>query len=453
MSSEAEPSATSSYQGRPLGAPRTTPPPSLPLTFFAAAFVGLMACGVALIVASNAGITDPTNDRLVAAAHFGMLATLSMGILGAIHQFTPVVTQRPLRSVILAWVTFATWFLAAWLLPLGFETGHEFMVEIGGGFATVAIALLTINLWTTLKAKNKGAPVIGLRFAVAGFIATACFGVVYVADRQGMWFNLSGHVVLAHATIGLLAWLGLTYVSVAEKLWPMFFLAHVPGKRRAGLVAVLAIPIGIVLLSPGLLFEVPFLAWTGGIVVSIGLVSHLVSLVAHLRHRKRKSDLYLIFVVTAALWMISGMVLALVAGLVISQNYHLGIMLAAASIAAFGGWILEAFVGHIHKVIPFVLWSSFRSRGVDKNTLGKQLMFADLYNHGIAAVIYVSITLGVTSICLGLASSQSFLLVLGGSLLIASGALIGVNFSVKSVHLARANASSLRTFRDNVNTA
>ena len=64
----------------------------------------------------------------------------------------------------------------------------------------------------------------GLRFALAGFVVTACFGVVYVADRSGEWFNLSGHILLAHAVVGLFAWLGLTYVSVAEKLWPMFFL-------------------------------------------------------------------------------------------------------------------------------------------------------------------------------------------------------------------------------------
>src|ERR1019366_6113161 len=85
--------------------------------------------------------------------------------------------------------------------------------------------------------------------------------VVYVADRSGNWFDLTGHVVLAHAVIGLFGWLGLAYVSVAEKLWPMFFLAHIPGRHRAGQVAVRAVPAGVVLLSPGLLTGLPWLAW------------------------------------------------------------------------------------------------------------------------------------------------------------------------------------------------
>ena len=435
-----------SWPGRPPGVPSTSPPPSLPLTFFGAAFVGLIACGVALIWAHNVGIADPTSDPLVAAAHFGMLATLSMGILGALHQFTPVVTQRPLRSVLLARLTFVAWLGGSWLLPLGIGTQHEGMVEAGGGFAALAITLLTVNLWTALGVKGKGAPVIGLRISVAGFVATACFGVVYVADRSGKWFDLSGHVVLAHATIGLFAWLGLTYVSVAEKLWPMFFLAHVPGKRRSGLVAVLAIPAGVLLLSPGLLFEIPLMAWSGGVIISIGLGAHLVSLVAHLRHRKRKVDLYLIFVVTSALWMVVGVALAVASALLISGNHRLGVMLAAASVAAFGGWILEAFIGHIHKVIPFVLWSMFRGRGVTKNLAGTQLMFGDLYNHVFAAIVYALITLGVGLVSLGFASYQPSFLMAGGLGFAIAGVTIATNLSATSIRMLRgANRAIVET--------
>ncbi|NNN18437.1 MAG: hypothetical protein HKL84_01145 [Acidimicrobiaceae bacterium] len=423
----------------PLKVSGNTPPPSIPLAFFAAAFLGLIGCGIALIIAHNQAVADPTSDPTVAAAHLGMLATLSMGLLGAIHQFTPVVTNRPLRSTSLSKATFLCWLIGAWCLPLGIGTRHEAVVETGGVFAAAAIVLLIINLWSPLGAKGKGNPVIGLRFAVAGFALTACFGVVYVFDRQGNWFDLSGHVVLAHASIGLFAWLGLTYVSVAERLWPMFFLAHIPGKRRAGFIAVSAIPLGVALLSPGLLFKLTALAWLGGAVVGVGLGSHLTSLVLHLTHRKRKIDLYFIFVITSSVSLLAGVALAISAALTIGSHQHLGIMLAAASITAFGGWILEAFVGHIHKVIPFVVWSMFRSRGISKNLSGNQLMFGDLYNHSIAAVVYGIVTLGIASTCFGFAGSISVFLVIGGSLLALSGILLAANLSIKSVQMLRLN--------------
>lgn len=436
-----EPGSNTSSSKFYTGGSSTTPPAALPLTFFGASFAGLIACGLALVLAHNQGVADPTSDPLVAAAHFGMLATLSMGILGALHQFTPVVTQRPLRSVRLGWTTFVAWLLASWLLPLGFGTRHEVMVEAGGAFAAIAITLLTINLWNSLKAKGKGAPVLGLRFALSGFIATGCFGVVYVADRRGNWFDLSGHVVLAHASIGLLAWLGLTYVSVAEKLWPMFFLAHVPGKHHPGIVAVVALPMGVLLLSPGLLLGLPLLAWIGGAVILLGLTSHISSLTLHLLHRKRPVDLYFIFVATSAIWMVMGVVFALLAGIDISRNYHLAVMMSAASAAAFGGWILEAFVGHIHKVIPFVQWSMFRRRGIQKNLSGNQLMFGDLYNHWIAAIVYGTITIAIAAICAGLAISIPGCLVVGGTLFALAGVLLPINFSVKSIHILRTYAA------------
>ncbi len=423
---------------QPLKVSGNTPPPSVPLAFFEAAFVGLIGCGIALALSHAQSAADPTADATVAAAHLGMLATLSMGILGALHQFTPVVTQRPLRSVNLSRATFLAWLGAAWCLPLGIGFELEGVVEAGGFLAAIAIILLIVNLWSALGARGKGAPVVGLRFAVAGFALTGCFGVVYVFDRSGNWFDLSGHVVLAHASIGIFAWLGLTYVSVAERLYPMFFLAHVPGKRRSGMVAVSAIPLGVLLLSPGLLFKLTALAWAGGIIIFAGLCAHLLSLASHLKHRKRKADLYFAFVATASVSLLAGIALATASALLIGRNHHLGIMLAAAAVTAFGGWVLEAFIGHIHKVIPFVLWSMFRSRGIEKNLSGKQLMFGDLYNHTIASIVYVLLSAAIASAGIGFATSSPSFLTVGGALFALTGALLAVNMSAKPLQLLRA---------------
>src|SRR5450759_2598564 len=297
MASEAVPPAPSAggWKGRPAGLPRGIPPPSVPLSFLAAASLGLVACGAALIWSRAYGIVNPTDDQVVAAAHFAMLATLSMGVLGAIHQFTPVITQRPFRSLALSRATFLSWLAGAWLLPLGFATRQESVVEAGGFFAGLAVTLLIVNIFPALSARGKGPPVTGLRFAVGGFVVTACYGVVYVIDRRGHWFDLNGHVVLAHAVVGLFAWLGLTYVSVAEKLWPMFLLAHVPGRRRSSWLAVWAFPGGVLLLSPGLLLGLVWLAWCGAAILAVGLGAHLFSLMMHVRYRRRKADLHLLF--------------------------------------------------------------------------------------------------------------------------------------------------------------
>jgi hypothetical protein len=421
---------TGSWAGRPAGLPSGVPPPSVPLSFLAAASFGLVACGVAFLLARGSGIPDPTTDPIVAATHFGVLATLSMGVLGAMHQFTPVITGRPLRSIRLARATFLSWLAASWMLPTGIATEQVAVTAISGAFAALAITLLVVNFIGPLSVRGKGAPVTGLRFALAGSVLTACIGAAFVGDRQGNWFDLAGHVDLTMGVIGVFGWLGITYIAVAEKLWPMFFLAHVPGRHLVGRIAVWAVPIGVVLLSPGLLFGVLGLAWSGAIVLAVGLGGHLASLASYIRHRRRKADLHLLFVMTSAMWLLAGAGLSLASALVMPHDYVYGVALVTAGFVAFGGWLLTAFVGHAHKVVPFIVWAALRGRGVEKNPAGRPLLFADLYDHRWAGVSYGLVTAGISGLCVGFAASLPVAIAVGGGALAATGIIVGANLSV-----------------------
>ena len=445
MTTEAEPPPTRtsrSWEGRPPGVPAAVPPPSVPLAFLAAASAGLVACGGTWIWARSAAAADPNTDPVVAAVHFGVLATLAMGVLGATHQFTPVITGRPLRSLLLARATFVTWLLASWMLPFGIATEQLAVTAASGALAGVAIVLLAVNLSAPLSARGKGAPVIALRFAVVGAVLTTFLGVAFVGDRQGNWFELSGHVDLAMGVIGMFGWLGITYVGVAEKLWPMFMLAHLPAGRRAGRLAVWTIPIGAAALAGGLGWGILGLAWVGVGILAVGLGAHLVSLWAHIRHRRRKADLHLVFVITSAAWLFVGAGLGLAGALVLPHHYDQGVALVAASMAAFGGWLLEALVGHAHKVVPFIVWSALRARGVATGPSGKPLMFADLYDHGWAAATYGTTTAGIAALCVGLGASLPAATAAAGLLLIVTGIMVAANLSIRPVRLLTAGRLS-----------
>ncbi|NNN02197.1 MAG: hypothetical protein HKL86_10240 [Acidimicrobiaceae bacterium] len=436
------------WKNRPAGIPNGVPPPSVPLSFLVAAVLGLMGCGVAILITRSTAVVDPTDDRVVGVAHLAMLATLSMGVLGAIHQFAPVITQRPFRSVRLSRVTFITWLIGSWLLPIGFMAQLEGVVEAGGMFAALAVTLFVINITPSLAVQGKGAPVTGLRFAVIGFVVTACYGVVYVIDRRGNWFNLSGHVVLAHASVGLLAWLGLTYFSVSEKLWPMFMLAHVPGRHRNAWLGIWSLFIGVLLLSPGLLFAIPWLAIAGALTVSVGFGAHICSLITYIRHRRRAADLHLVFIVSSTVWLVAGVGFASSGAMVMRHHHHLGVALVAATISALAGWLLVAMVGHAYKIVPFIVWSSLRGRGISKKVDGSPLMFADLFNHRWSAVDCALINGGVLAICLGFAASTSWPIGVGGGLLVGTGLITAMNLSWRPIRLF-CRPSALRDATDN----
>ena len=434
--------ATGSWASRPSGVPGAVPPPSVPLSFLAAASLGLVACGVAWIWVRTAAVANPNSDPVIAAVHLGVLATLTMGILGATHQFTPVITGRPLRSIRVAHATFVTWLAASWALPLGVGFENVGVTAASGALALAGLILLTWNLVTPLSVRGKGAPVTALRLALLGAAATTLLGATFVGDRQGNWFALSAHVDLAMGVIGLFAWLGVTYIGVAQKLWPMFMLAHVPGRHRAGTVAVWATWLGSAVLAGGLAHGADIAEWVGGCVLVVGLGAHEISLWSHLRHRRRKTDLHLLFVATAAAWLVVAAGLALAGALVIPRHYAMGVALVAAAMVASGGWLLEALVGHVHKVVPFIVWTLLRSRGARSGPTGKPLMFADLYHHGWAAVTYGTVTTGVVALVVGLGASWTPALAAGGVLLMATGILAAVNLSARPLRLLRAAATN-----------
>ncbi len=431
-----------SWGSRPAGVPAAVPPPSVPIAFLASASAGLVVCGGAWIWARSAAAADPNADPVVAAVHFGVLATLAMGVLGATHQFTPVITGRPLRSLLLARVTFVTWLAASWMLPVGIATEQLGVTATGGALAGVAIVVLAVNLSAPLAVRGKGAPVIALRFAVAGAVLTTFLGVVFVGDRQGNWFALSGHADLAMGVIGMFGWLGITYVGVAEKLWPMFMLAHLPAGRRAGSAAVWTIPIGAAALAAGLGWSILGLAWVGAGILAFGLGAHVVSLWTHVRHRRRKADLHLVFVMTSAAFLLAGVVLALAGVLVVGRHYDQGVALVAAAMAAFGCWLLETLVGHAHKVVPFIAWSALRARGIAEGPSGKPLMFADLYDHRWAVATYVTTTGGSGALCVGLGASLPAATGVAGLLFIFTGIVVAANLSIRPLRLLASGRSS-----------
>ena len=425
------------WQGRPPGLPGTVPPPSIPLAFLAAAPLGLAATGAAWIWARGAAATSPSADSVVAAVHFGVLATLAMAVLGAAHQFTPVITGRPLRSALLGRLTFVFFLLASWGLPLGVASEQVALTAVAGAMVGVAVVLLVINLAPALAVRGKGAPVTALRIALAAAVATGFMGLLFVGDRQGNWFSLSGHVDLAMGVVGLFGWLGMTYVGVAEKLWPMFMLSHLPGRHRSGSLAVWGIALGVALTAPGLAYSLPLLAWPGALLIAAGLAAHLTSLAAHVRHRRRQADLHLAFVLTSAAFPPVGAGLALVAVWVMHDNYHAGVALSAAAAAAFGGWVLVALAGHAYKVVPFIVWSVLRSRGVATGPEGKPLMFADLYNHTWAAISYGTVTAGMIALCLGLGTENPDAVAVAGSLLAVTAVIAGADLVVIPLRLMR----------------
>jgi hypothetical protein len=417
------------------GGGSTVPPASVPLGFLAAAGVGLSAFGLAAWFAADRIVGSPTHTGAVAAVHVGMLAFLTTAVLGAVHQFAPVVGRRPLRSIPVARATLVGMVATAWLLPSGFAHGPEGLVAAGGAIGLATVAMAAWNLSAPLSARAGGVPLVGLRLSVGYLVATVCFGAVYAVDRQAAWFPLLPHRVLAHAHLGLLGWLGLTYVAVAEKLWPMFLLAHRP-RARAGAWAVGLLAGGVPLLAVGLLFAVPAVAWPGGLAVVGGLGCHLASLVGVVRHRRRPLELLHGFLLVSSAFLVLAIAFGTAAALA-PVTYGERSRLVAAEVAALVGWLGLAVIGHAHKIVPFVAYGALRARGVATGPDGRPLRFGDLFRRDLAGWTLVAAGLGFEGLVAGIAAASPTVVAVGGVAISAAGVLATVNLGLGPRRAAR----------------
>lgn len=407
------------------GNTQLAPPAGVPLGFLAAAAAGLVGFGVALAAQANNAVIVPTDPHVVATVHLAMLAFLSTAVLGAIHQFGPVVGGRPLRSVVAARISLVLFVPAVWMIPVGFATAHPAVVSVAGVVAFCAICLIAWNVSRPLGRGARSASVVGLRWAVIMLIVTALFGVVYAFDRHTGWFPLFSNRVLAHAHLGLLGWLGLAYVSVAEKLWPMFLLAHRPS-ARAGDVAVRLLPAGVLVLAGGLLFGIEWVGIVGALVVVCALASHLVSLSQFLHHRRRRLELLHAFVLTSAAFLVAAVVIGAIATLApVSTAWRW--RLVPAEVACLFGWLALAVIGHVHKIIPFVEYTALRSRGVKYGPGERPLRFADLFESQGARAAYVLTSGGLVAVVAGLLTQTAVSVRAGAIALAVVGVLVTVN--------------------------
>lgn len=409
------------------GGPPSVPPPSVPLSFLAAGGVGAVAFGFGAWLAADTAVIAPTHPGVVGTVHLGVLAFLTTAVLGAMHQFTPVVSQRPLRSVLLARVTLVLFVVGAWMLASGFAHGPANLVLIGGGLAVTAVVLAVFNLSHALAGQG-GVPIVGLRLAAAYLVLTVSFGIVYAIARHTGWFPLWSHRVLAHAHLGLLGWMGLTYLAVAEKLWPMFLLSHRPS-NRSGPLAVGLVAGGTLVLATGLLFAVKGVAVVGALVVIGGLAAHLTSLAGSVRHRRRSLELLHAYLFASATALVAAVVLGVVAGLADLSTLTRS-RLVAAEVAALIAWLALAVIGHAHKIVPFITYGALRAKGIRTNAEGKPLLFAHLLDARAARVSFVGACVGYGSLVSGLAVGSEPLVSVGGAAIAATAIVVTVNLSL-----------------------
>ena len=395
----------------------STPSPTLPLAYLVTAVAAfVLACAaVPLLAPELAG--HYYHPRLTALAHTVTLGWITLSIMGASYQLTPIVLERRVWSERLARWEF--WILAVGIAGMvaHFYIGRWPGLLMAAVMVAAGVAMHLVNAALTLRSVERWS--LTARFiamAFTGLGLTVLFGLVLGADR--IWKFLPGGffpTVHAHFHLALLGWVAPMVIGVAARVYPMFMLAPEPSGWPER-VQFWGLALGVPAVVAGLL-GVPGLIAPGAIAVAAAATAHLTWVSRMARDRKRPAlDWGLRFVLTGSAFLIA----AAAVGLGLAFDLLSGPRASLAyAVLTLGGWVSLTIVGMMLKIIPFLVWYRVYSPQVGRAQVPT---LAQLGWPAAERLAYALLTGGVTALAAVLAIGDAHLIGAAGVVL-AAGAV------------------------------
>ena len=309
----------------------------------------------AVIVASMVALVRPISPWLL--IHLLLLGAVSNAVLVWSTHFAAALLRLPDPGTRRAEATRLGLFNAGALtIVAGMLTDLWSAVLAGGVLASVAVGWHAIVLLTRLRRALPSRFGVTVRYYVAA-AALLPVGITLGVIMAPGHLDEQAHarLALAHVTVNVLGWLGLTVIGTLVTLWPTMLHTQVAnGSERAARRALAVLVIGIVATSAGALIGSRLAATAGIVVYLAGFTIVGRSLVEEFRHRS-PTTFATWSVFAGCIWLVgSGTVLGAI--LVTSTDWQQAAdradRLAAPLLVGFAAQVL---IGALSYLIPIVL--------------------------------------------------------------------------------------------------
>lgn len=354
------------------------------LLFFACALVDFLAAQGLII----AGLTWPQQSvsapGTLIAVHLLAVGWLLLLMLGALFQFVPVITSRPLADQRLSLATLAAVQLGLFAMAAGFlgitgeAPGLTLALPAGGGTVVLGALIACLNVGKPLL-RTRPLPLPG-RMVLTGLVfllLTVALGLSFALALAIPALGPRLAPLLAgvgdHALAGLGGWFTLTAMGVSYKLLPMFMLAPeergLPGDcvhvtATVGFGLAIAAGLTRIWLPTQILGRILELAeMTGYSAIALAILIYLWDVLRIYRTRRRAAiEAHNL----AAVGAFGFLGLALVLAVAYLGTVRLAVNAPLIGFLIFFGWLSGLGLTQLYKVVPFLTWLSRYG-----NTLGR----------------------------------------------------------------------------------
>lgn len=390
------------------------PPFVLVAHFFIASIVFLVFSGLSLPLVLNQSDGYFISSSFAAFSHLYLLGFVMMVIFGALYQLLPVVLEAPVFSKDFAYVQFYMFVTGLLLMVGGFTfTSWHLMIPYGAVITYISMLIFCVNVFLTFYTLEK-ITLVGkfLLVATIFLFVSVSIGLVIGLSLGHGFFEINIDLWIKAHIIGTLAgFVMMVIMGVSMVLLPMFSLAHGYSQKWIEM-ALYVHSIGVTIAMTCLLLGFEWLVNVGYVLLLGSSLLFLIQMALILKSRVRKQNDY---------W-VKNIVFAFVC--FIGTGISAWVNPLLAGVLFFFGFLLPLIVGHIYKILPFLIWYEKFSPLVGKQ---KVPLLHQMINTRIADIQTALLFIAVSMMAISLVLELNMLLNISSVVLFCSIVLVVYN--------------------------
>ncbi len=361
------------------------------------------------------------SPQIASLMHLYLLGFIMMTIFGAMYQLVPVVLEIPVFSKDFAYVQFYLFTLGviifslslliprySQMLPYGAMLMYISMLIF---IANIFLTYMKIELWS-ITAKYILASNIFLLIGVSvGFYMA--FDIVY-----GFGADLIRLVTL-HISATIVGYILMTIMGIGMILLPMFSLSHGFDEKPIN-IAFYTVICGLILYIVSIFAKSENMSYIAIVLIAISILLALYQMYIIFKGRIRKqNDFWAKNMIASFVSLILSLIVLVIAIVLNSQ-----ILYILFGFILFFGFFVYFIVGHIYKILPFLVWYQRYSPLVGKI---KVPMLNEMVKENIADMQFYITTLGVLVCSTAIGFKMGFLFIVGAVIMAFSTLLVIYN--------------------------
>jgi hypothetical protein len=369
------------------------PPFKLIAPYFIIGVIFYLISSIFLFTINPSEITIHS-PNLLSWIHIFLLGFVMMIIFGAMAQLIPVTLEVGHFSVEFYYIIYPLLLLGTILMAIGF-TFSSSLLPYGGILVLLSMFIFLAEIFLTMKDVSNFSNVVkSILVSNLFLLIGVIIGIIMALTYAGELNTNIEELLKAHVFSVVLGYIVITIMALSLVLLPMFGLSHnFSQKPLNNAVGIMTIAVFLVVISSliGITIIDKFAYLLS--IVSLIIYFYQIYLIYKTRARKEK-DVYII----SLFFSFTTFLLSIILGYIyIFTNYEP--LLFTSVWLFFAGFIAYIIIGHLYKIVPFLVWFEKFSPLVGKQ---KVPMLADMIPVKAANFQFAFGAIGVVISALGL---------------------------------------------------